>query len=434
MQPKTPSTIHINPKFRNIHINPMFLNNALTASNQTPSASQALLPVPAKSAKTTNIYINPRFLNDPNILAGIGLSAVADDDNSDMSTEHSDGDRNEEPEMVVAQIQTQINRKLIRTPLINPPLESATASRSNLMKIGSRKLIRAPVARSKLQHIAISKVIRKPIQTKYKIVKEHSTYKIDRRTVNAKLSVMLSLNREFVQHRLLKMCVFEMLNIHTVIIFEQISSSSRSDRTKQSQTNGSRSISKPFANRKLARISINGIAYRSTNMKLQKTTSERIAPALPTSSKGSQSHRILYVRGEKFLLEPNGQCLLRSSTSTLVRTTTNVGDRIHIGGLTYVRSANNTYELTDYHMNRFHLSLAKQRSISLLSPKMTKMNVPCPIYRKLGKCMAFTRSRCVKLHDPKLVDICPRCVLPHIHLLNFCFKLQTILLFQISEG
>lgn len=73
------------------------------------------------------------------------------------------------------------------------------------MKIGSRKLIRAPSARPRPQPIAKAKVIRKPVQTKYKIVKEHSTYKIDRRSAHAKLSVMpltrLSLGREHVQQR-----------------------------------------------------------------------------------------------------------------------------------------------------------------------------------------------------------------------------------------
>lgn len=182
-----------------------------------------------------------------------------------------------------------------------------------------------------------------------------------------------------------------------------------------------------FANRKMAFISINGIVYKSTNTKLQKTPAPSIGNAIKSTTASSpnsisafangsklSNYRTLFVRGEKFLLDPSGRSLRRTTTST---TSTNSStmvnkssllSRIDIGGLTYVQKSNNTFERTDFHKNRFHLNVAKQRSINVLSQNLVKTNVPCPVYKKLGKCAAFKRSKCTKLHDPKFVDICPK--------------------------
>lgn len=53
-------------------------------------------------------------------------------------------------------------------------------------------------------------------------------------------------------------------------------------------------------------------------------------------------------------------------------------------------------------------SLAKTKSISLLARnKMQKINTICPIYRRLGKCLAFVNGRCNKVHDQRYVIVCP---------------------------
>lgn len=58
-------------------------------------------------------------------------------------------------------------------------------------------------------------------------------------------------------------------------------------------------------------------------------------------------------------------------------------------------------------------SNAKQKSINLLSNKMMKSNVPCPIYRRLGKCISFQRGKCQKVHKPEHIIICPKLVLAY---------------------
>lgn len=127
-------------------------------------------------------------------------------------------------------------------------------------------------------------------------------------------------------------------------------------------------------------------------------------------------YRRLTVRGENFLLDASGKNLVRVQTNDSLLDKSNALatvkpttiKRIDIGKVTFVKKSNNTYERTDYHKNRYHLNVAKQRSIQMLVNRMVKTNVPCPIYRKLGKCAAFERGKCAKLHDKKLIDICPR--------------------------
>lgn len=39
---------------------------------------------------------------------------------------------------------------------------------------------------------------------------------------------------------------------------------------------------------------------------------------------------------------------------------------------------------------------------------MKKSNIICPIYRRIGKCLAYANGRCQKLHDPRYVIVCPK--------------------------
>lgn len=167
-------------------------------------------------------------------------------------------------------------------------------------------------------------------------------------------------------------------------------------------------------------LEINGILYKSNARKLEKTTLSNPSYSQPKSKSSAtnakQSYRRLIVRGENFLLDASGKNLIRVQTNgapMLSKTTNTAGgvaiiSRIDIGKVTFVKKSNDTFERTDFHKSRYHLNVAKQRSIQMLTNCLKKTNVPCPIYRKLGKCAAFVRGKCTKLHDEKLVDVCPR--------------------------
>lgn len=153
-------------------------------------------------------------------------------------------------------------------------------------------------------------------------------------------------------------------------------------------------------------LNINGIIYKASKLKLRKTDLESSSK----SSKLPASSRRLIIRGENFLLDSSGKNLIRVENTKDTMTADKSLKRIDIGRVTYVQKSNNTFERTDFHRNRVHLTTAKQRSINLLTRRLKKTNIPCPIYRKLGKCVAFERSKCSKLHDPKQVDICQKFV------------------------
>lgn len=172
----------------------------------------------------------------------------------------------------------------------------------------------------------------------------------------------------------------------------------------------------------LTYLNINGILYKANQRKLEKTTtsnSKYFIDKTKLNAHTDPSYRRLTVRGETFLLDANGKNLIKvqneKPTTTIAAGTIK---RIDIGRITFMKKSNGTFERTDFHKSRFHLNVAKQRSIHMLTNRLVKTNVPCPIYRKLGKCAAFERRKCTKLHDEKLVDICPRFVIFNNHISN----------------
>lgn len=157
-------------------------------------------------------------------------------------------------------------------------------------------------------------------------------------------------------------------------------------------------------------LNINGILYKTNHRKWEKTQPTKSSKSIDAAKQ--TNYRRVTVRGENFLLDASGRHLVRDAAPATVKPTpspsaTKSIKRIDIGKITFVRKANGTYERTDYHKNRYHLNVAKQRSIQMLTNGLVKSNVPCAIYRKLGKCAAYERGKCTKLHDNKLVDICP---------------------------
>ncbi|XP_058838870.1 zinc finger CCCH domain-containing protein 3-like isoform X2 [Topomyia yanbarensis] len=183
-------------------------------------------------------------------------------------------------------------------------------------------------------------------------------------------------------------------------------------------------MSFPSPNKKLVMININGVLYRSSTNKLQVST----APLSVKSSTNANTsrERCLKIRGTRFLLNPSGTKLRKVPSSLELDSTETKLSRIDIGGLTYMPKTDGTFVKTDVHRTRAHLSLAKQKSIQVLTNKMRKCNVPCQIFRRLGKCAAFMQGRCPKLHDPKHVSICSR------FLKGECSNLDCLLSHNIS--
>lgn len=182
----TSTSIYINPKFRNVHINPNFLtkSNSITGIPTEPMTINA----------PTQIYINPRFLGNPSI-HGIAMIQATQSTSivmHPMETKLTAQTFHETNSLVAEPLaDTKIHT---RTKIINPSvitkidrISIKSENVKSLIKIGSKKLVRIPEKSYAKPTKSITK-LRRPLQTKYKIVKEQTAFKIDRRSAKAKLA------------------------------------------------------------------------------------------------------------------------------------------------------------------------------------------------------------------------------------------------------
>ncbi|XP_034254218.1 zinc finger CCCH domain-containing protein 3 isoform X2 [Thrips palmi] len=151
--------------------------------------------------------------------------------------------------------------------------------------------------------------------------------------------------------------------------------------------------SKSVPNRSL--VNIGGVLYRSTRTTLTRT------------STGTRE-RILHIRGRRFVMDGKGKTIRPSSTedSSGASSSGKLLARVDIGGVTFTRRSDNTLVRTNTHYARNLLSLAKMRSIALLTDKLRKNNQPCLIYHRFGKCLAHLAGKCWRVHDPRNISIC----------------------------
>lgn len=95
-------------------------------------------------------------------------------------------------------------------------------------------------------------------------------------------------------------------------------------------------------------LNINGVLYKSTSNKLQRSTT-----ALPATTPQYPNERSVFVRGEKFLLDGSGTRLRRDSNADNTKMKIS---RIDIGGLTYKKDQSGEFERDNSHKVRSHLT------------------------------------------------------------------------------
>lgn len=197
--PSSSSSIHINPKFRNVHINPNFLSKSSSANHQ--------ISEPTAVISRTQIYINPKFLGE---LPNTQSMAITQTTHLTPLMVHPEEDytqplAHEFYESSLMAVEPLADTKIhTRTKIINHGVQQKVAaslttkktvnsveSGKSLIKIGSKKLVRVSVKSYKKSSKTIL-TLRRPLQTKYKIVKEQTAFKIDRRSARAKLASIAS--------------------------------------------------------------------------------------------------------------------------------------------------------------------------------------------------------------------------------------------------
>ncbi|KFB50384.1 AGAP005735-PA-like protein [Anopheles sinensis] len=417
-----PSKIFINPKFAKAHINPMFL--ASHGSLMRVDADHQVQNPPQQAA----IHVNPAFLQKLRsqqvttattvaaTVTSAAPAAMVTSANAYRMLESRPSEPAGKPPPfsgAVNPIIKNTRRKLIRattasgakvTAMHNPNdakrtvIGTANSQLAPLVKIGKNKLIRSSVpATTGMENV------------KPKVLPERKSLRIDRRIPPRSPMEKPSFVKRYALSRI------NGINPKKVVITDRKLLKLKRNimpvkKVEKAIANKS-TVAYASKNKRLVLVNINGVLYRSSNNKLQKSLPavSKSAPASSYNHPAKTKEHFLIIRGTRFALDRTGMKLrtIRDAAAALHAPEPRM-NRIDIGGLTYKARKDGTFIRTDNHRTRSHLSTAKQRSIQVLASKLKKCNEPCHIYRRLGKCLAHNRGKCPKLHDPKHVSICQK--------------------------
>ncbi|XP_062708054.1 zinc finger CCCH domain-containing protein 3 [Aedes albopictus] len=397
------SKIYINPEFKKAHINPNFLTKNLPQAPTEPKPVAIAAP---------SIHFNPAFLER--------LSLRQQQQNEHRVPQEPAS----APTAPIPQsnpIITNTKRKLVRASSAIPV--STTAVRTAplvapLVKVSRNKLIRSVPASVVVPHVAVNPTTKSAgvriVEKRFKLINgSKALYKLDRRPAG---TLRLSLKPKSSVRRF-SLVRSNSISPQKVVITDRKLLKLCRNRPPLKDVGGStpRNITFSSQNRKLVMVNINGVLYRSSSNKLQVSTTRTPATPTPTSFKSpagltsaNSRQRFLLIRGTRFMLDQTGTKLRKIPSAEFDHPHPAKLRRIDIGGLTYMQKTDDTFVRTETHRTRSYLSSTKQKSIHMLTSNMRKCNIPCPIYRRLGKCTAFSRGKCPKVHDKNQIMICSK--------------------------
>lgn len=450
-----PRTIHINPNFKGQQQPPYEL--VPSTINTGPPAIRPLIPANAhinplflEQKKRPTIHMNPRFLLKlqeqksvaPTIIPtpkveqiDIGMHELPPTVPGSMLV-HGSAVSNTIPKDARKIICKSKNR-LIREPvlpakslIVKEPTKQAPQP---IIVVTKSKLIRKSA--TQINTTSANQVMKVNTDVSgSKVIK--TKYKLDNRVIKKKALFPTSVTRirrkSFVGR-------FALLRRNSTSLSQSSLSSawSKCNTTKKSQNIQS-------MNKKLQLLNINGLLYKSTrnSLKLKDLTNTNIATSPTKKSTNAQDTKpspglTIFVRGTKYVMDPQKFKLTRVSTSiekgnTSSSSSSNSGrcSRIDIGGFTYVSApaTRNILIRTRNHLARAYVNNAKQKSLQLLTKRLVKSNIPCPIYQRVGKCAAFERGKCLKVHNKQQVAICPKYVVCYVYSLVKCLYIYIFIL------
>lgn len=401
--------VFINPEFKRAHINPNFLPKTFSAA-ATPTeihpAAAAVLP--------PNIHFNPAFLER------LSLQQQQQNDLQPVVPAPTMAAKVPHPNPIIK----HTKRKLIRacsavpSPLVTAPRKEPLVA--PLVKISRNKLVRSVA--SPAAPLVIPKTFNKtaesPIDSEkrfhhaFKGSIQQQRYKLDRRPPGVVRKVVLKPPKPSSIRRYSLVRTNSIVPQRVVVTDRRLLKLNCNRSPMKNVANKIARKTFTSQNKKLVMVNINGVLYRSSSNKLQVSSVRSPAKSLPYPAPPAVSsnckQRCLTIRGTRFTLDPSGTKLRKMPSVEIEEPHPAKLGRIDIGGLTYMPKTDGTFVRTDNHRTRSYLSLTKHKSIQVLATKMRKCNVPCPIYRRLGKCMAFVRGKCPKLHDKNQIMICSK--------------------------
>ncbi|KAI4471196.1 leucine zipper-ef-hand containing transmembrane protein [Holotrichia oblita] len=145
-------------------------------------------------------------------------------------------------------------------------------------------------------------------------------------------------------------------------------------------------------------ISINGTLYKKTPNVLKKADLLKIT----TGKTNISRNNVLLIRGQLYKLDHRQKRLKILSLSSCTPKLKGKESPVALKQKKLYKHKLNSSK------QRISLSDFKNSANRILRNKMRKCNIPCPMYRKFGKCKANEMGKCIRVHNPHQISLCTR--------------------------
>ncbi|XP_015121441.1 zinc finger CCCH domain-containing protein 3 [Diachasma alloeum] len=403
-----PSTIHVNPMFKEtsknvIHINPkVHINMAIHVNPRMVNAhalthggiQQRMIPDTFVNSKRDcqespsvqkSVYVNPRLMEKlTSRIPDVEIVEEICRDEAQAKIQSSrlgvDGTR---PEVFVEKspspnLVSLSRRKLVRIPPKSSPQSSMKIVGKNCGNILAQKSVGKIQIRKITRGKQLKKVNGSNQLGKVNVVrgKVNSTLK----KINNVLGQSKRINREVGTLR-------KVNNVKVTLKSSASSSKGSGSKYKIDRTTGAKKTKAGVTRRTLGSnnknlVNIDGVFYRSSKSRLVKSSCSSASPKPPKKPTPASSRP----RKLRTHVVINGK-IAKINTSNLRKTILQ----------TPGQKSNYKHVIS----NR-----VKQRSLQILRHKMCKNNQPCLLFQRFGYCAKHIKGTCPKVHDKKQVALC----------------------------
>ncbi|KAM7355149.1 zinc finger CCCH domain-containing protein 3 [Cochliomyia hominivorax] len=444
---------NINNTNKAIYINPNF-------RGQLPTLDASVI-LPSTSGIPTNAHINPLFLENHKPRNTIHMNPAFLKKFQEHQQLQLQQQQNEVPKVYVSTC-TEAREKVTTVPV---SVKNISTDAGKIICMSKNRLIREPLIKTDTSSIKLSKPsIPQPpllVLNKRKLIRKVlpvSVVSRNKTESNSFDGTKVGVTKYKIDNRVIRkrslLPPTPKIKRAAYVGRYALRRSSLSQSSNISVVKNTLAMNKNL-NKKLQVLNINGLLYKSTknSLKLKDMVRVRnssdspiksskilaagqksIANLVPKSNQGLS----IFVRGTKYVMDANKFKLTRVTNnengSTMLKTPNNNSSkapmchRIDIGGYTYIstNSAKNVLIRTTNHLSRAYVHNAKQKSLQLLTKRLVKTNIPCPIFQRIGKCAAYERGKCSKVHNKLQVAICGK------FLRGECFKTNCLLSHNVS--
>nr|CAI5833186.1 unnamed protein product [Callosobruchus analis] len=385
INPHFTTKVYVNPNFQStmgstdasnskIHVNPNVLRNIPVSIHEQIQESTDVKGVKSIATNmTTRLNLKAEKFKSSNTLLGSADKQVYQHrsvNNVKETKSHLKIEDHIRKSRSIYSIRN-IPKSSQNTPQITG-LGDGTVKERNTSYKSRMKIIHTPVKQ------VISKKGRLSVRSQFKIVKSVARNKLPKKSSsNTSINVFLKTK-------------------HKIIKFK------KNDHKKLSSDN-SQSNKFKLDNRQRKSSSISPKVKKFVYIN-QFTTLSDLARAIPSKPSKNLSmvniHGILYKKSRHSLHRTNSS-IHKIRKSSLSRPTEDSKYK-------FVRKLSTSKSLETYHCNSSMKQLGTSGSKRKLTERLRKCNIPCPYYRKFGRCKGKDNGKCFRKHDPDQIALCTK--------------------------